>query len=133
MLRQRQRSRGLLGDALRARLRPAELATLDGEGHRTRFAYDIEKRVTQKTYEDTTFTQFSYDPYRNLLKQRLDAKGQAANYAYTVDDRVQQIRYTDAALQPLSPATATVSYIYDAQRPRLTSMTDGTGTTKGLM
>ena len=51
------------------------------------------------------------------------------NYAYNLDNSLQQTTYTDAAGQPLNPPTATVSYVYDPQRPRLTSMSDGTGTT----
>ena len=102
---------------------------VDGEGQKTSFDYDVQGRLAKKTYADGTFTQLTYDPFRNLLKQRLDAKGQAANYACNLDNSLQQTTYTDAAGQPLNPPTATVSYAYDPQRPRLTSMTDGTGTT----
>ena len=103
----------------------------DGEGHETTFEYDLEKRVTKKTYADGKTLQYQYDPYRGLRTQRVGGRNQAANYAYNLDDSLQQITYTDAATgQPLNPPTPAVSYAYDAAYPRLASMTDGTGVTQ---
>ena len=96
----------------------------DGEGHTTKFDYDIEKRVTKKTYQDATALQFTYDPFRGLLTQRTDANGRSKNYTYNLDDSLQQISYAGGVV-----STPGVSFTYDPNHPRLKSMKDGTGIT----
>jgi RHS repeat-associated protein len=103
----------------------------DGEGRETKFDFDIQKRLTKKTYADGKTLQYQYDGYRGLLTKRIGGRNQAANYSYNLDNSLAQVTYTDATtMQPLNPPTPTVSYAYDATHSRLTSMTDGTGTTQ---
>jgi YD repeat-containing protein len=54
----------------------------------------------------------------------LDALGQTKEYSYALDDRLIGTTYVDAV-----NTTPNVSFTYDPYYPRLTSMTDGTGTT----
>lgn len=102
---------------------------IDAKGNITKFDYDIQRRVVKKTFADNTAIQYFYDASRPLLKAKLDARAQQANYTYTLDDRVAGISYTNAQGQPLNPATPAVSYAYDPNYSRLSSMADGTGTT----
>jgi YD repeat-containing protein len=59
------------------------------------------------------------------LKSVTDALGQVKTYSYAKDDLPTGITYTGA----VNP-TPNVSFTYDLFFPRLTSMTDGTGTTQ---
>ena len=54
----------------------------------------------------------------------LDANGQTTNYDYYDDDDLKRVSYPDAL-----NATPSVGYIYDSHYNRMTSMTDGIGTT----
>ena len=63
------------------------------------------------------------------LQSSTDAKSQRTNYSYFADDTVQQISYTNTAGQPLAPPTPSVSYTYDPNYKRVTTMVDGVGPT----
>ncbi len=73
---------------------------------------------------DTTTQTTAYEAATSRVHTVKDALGQIKQFAYTQDDRVSGITYTGA----VNP-TPSVSFAYDPNFPRLTSMTDGGGTT----
>ncbi|ACX96924.1 RHS repeat-associated core domain-containing protein [Halothiobacillus neapolitanus] len=95
----------------------------DPNGNTSTWARDIEGRVTGKTYPDGSQTGYTYDITGRVI-ERSDALGQNTAYSYALDDRLIGISYSNA-LQP----TAAVQLGYDASYPRLTTRTDGQGTT----
>jgi RHS repeat-associated protein len=96
----------------------------DPNGNVTSWTRDIQGRVVKETRADGTFTSFGYENTTGRLKTRTDAMGQATNYAYDLNNNLTQITYTNATI-----ATPSVSFVYDVVYNRLSSMTDGTGTT----
>ncbi len=104
-------------------------AITDAAGNTTRFDYDIQGRQAGKTYPDGTRLTYAYETATSRRKSVTDARGQVTNYSYNLDDTLQQVVYTDTSGNPLVPATPSVSYTFDPFYPRMTSMTDGTGTT----
>ncbi|HWA11397.1 MAG TPA: RHS repeat-associated core domain-containing protein [Opitutaceae bacterium] len=99
-------------------------AMTDPAGHRTSWARDVQSRLTQKTYPDSTSVSFAYETATSRLKSSTDARGQVTNYQYFGDNSLDQVSYTSAVI-----ATPTVSYTYDTDYPRVATMTDGVGTT----
>ena len=101
------------------------LASLtDPNGNVTSWTRDAQARVIIATRADHSTTTYTYDTATGRLKTVTDAKGQVTTYSYAVDDAVASVTYTNAAI-----ATPSVSFTYDTTYPRITSMTDGTGTT----
>ena len=94
----------------------------DANGNVTTWNRDIKGRVVSKILADGSATQYQYDSALGRLTQVADAKGQVTSYQYNPDGTLQQIGYSDAG-------TAGVSFTYDPNWPRLTSQTDGAGTT----
>lgn len=102
-----------------------ELTSLtDPDNHTTRWSYDVEGRLTQKTYPDASTLTYAYESTTSRLHAVLDALNQTRQYSYTQDNRLAGITYLNA----VNP-TPNVGFTYDPYFPRLTSMTDGTGTT----
>jgi RHS repeat-associated protein len=97
----------------------------DPKGNVTQWAYDVEGRLTQKTYADNSTVTDTYESTTSRLKSVLDALGQTKQYSYAKDDRLLGVTYLNA----VNP-TPNVSFTYDPYFPRLTLMTDGTGTTQ---
>ena len=97
---------------------------IDPNGNVTQWQLDAEERPTAKIYADNTEVEFSYENTSSRLKMVTDPKGQQTNYAYYLDGALQAITYTHA-----EHATPGVGYTYDPQRGRLTTTTDGIGTT----
>ena len=103
----------------------------------TTFNRDLEGRVYQKVFADSTSVNYLYDGQTaantpgasSRLKSVTDAKNQRTNYSYFADDNIQQISYTNTTGQPLSPLTPSVSFTYDSNYDRVKTMVDGTGTT----
>jgi len=89
----------------------------------TQWTYDIEGRLSGKQYPDTSTVTYTYETTTSRLKSVTDALSQVKTYAYANDDRLSGITYTGA----VNP-TPNVSFTYDPWFPRLTAMTDGTGT-----
>jgi YD repeat-containing protein len=104
----------------------------DPNGHITTFNRDIQSRVYEKVFQDTTKITYLYEgqtaPHTpgatSRLQSSIDAKNQQTNYLYYADDNLHQVSYANAMIP-----TSTVSYIYDPNHNRVTSMTDGIGTT----
>jgi RHS repeat-associated protein len=109
----------------------------DPKGQLTTFNRDLEGRVYQKLFNDTTVVNYLYEGQTapntvgadSRLQSSTDAKNQRTNYLYFADDTLQQISYTTTAGQPLTPPTASVSYTYDPNYNRISTMNDGTGLT----
>lgn len=102
-----------------------ELTSLtDPDNNTTRWAYDVEGRLTQKTYPDSSTITYTYENTTSRLHAILGALNQTRQYSYTPDNRLAGITYLNA----VNP-TQSVSFAYDPYFPRLTAMTDGTGTT----
>jgi RHS repeat-associated protein len=102
-----------------------KLKTLtDANGNVTSWGIDIEGRTTGKTFADGSTVANTYEATTSRLKSVTDALAQIKQYGYTVDDRLATITYANA----VNP-TPSVSYTYDPYWARVTSMTDGTGTT----
>ncbi len=90
----------------------------------TRWAMDLQGRVTTKTYPDGKEATSVYQPMSGRLGSTTDAMGQVTSYQYFLDDKLKQITYTSAA-RP----TPGVSFTYDAAYGRMQTLVDGTGTT----
>ena len=71
-----------------------------------------------------TATVYTYEPQSGRLATVTDPKGQVTTYTYGLDEAVSTITFSQAAVP-----TPGVSYAYDPVYPRVTTMTDGTGTT----
>ena len=103
-----------------------ELTSLtDANGNVTSWAYDAEGRLTQKTYADSSTITYTYETTTSLLRSILDPLGQTKQYSYAKDDLLTGIAYLGAVY-----STPDVDFSYDPYFPRLTSMTDGNGTTQ---
>jgi RHS repeat-associated protein len=107
----------------------ALLALTDAAGNTTAWIYDTQGRKTAKIYPDQTTETYAYETTTSRLKSVTDALNQVTNYTYNVDNSLKQVSYTDTNGNPLNPATPTVGFTYDPNYLRLSSMTDGTGTT----
>src|SRR5207302_1672082 len=80
--------------------------------------------VIEKLYPDSSSTSYTYENTTSRLKNLTDAKGQITHYDYNVDDTLSRVTYLNAIVP-----THWVSFGYDTKYTRVTSMTDGTGTT----
>jgi RHS repeat-associated protein len=97
----------------------------DPMGRTTTWRHDVQGRVTCKEYADGSQVAYLYEDTTGRLRQRIDETLQVTQYNYNRDDTLSRISYTNATV-----ATAPVAFAYDANYNRLTSMTDGTGTTR---
>ncbi|MFD1985439.1 RHS repeat-associated core domain-containing protein [Mesorhizobium newzealandense] len=103
-----------------------QLASLsDSNDNTTNWTYDVQSRLTQKTYADSSAVTYAYEDTTSRLKSVLDALGQTKQFSYFKDNRPSGITYLNAV-----HSTPNVSFGYDAYFPRVKSMTDGTGTTQ---
>jgi RHS repeat-associated protein len=106
--------------------RSGKLTSLtDPKGYITSWTYDVQGRPTTKQYADTSTVTYAYENTTSRLKSVTDALGQIKQYAYAKDDQLTGISYSNA----VNP-TPNVSFAYDPYFVRLTSMTDGNGTTQ---
>jgi RHS repeat-associated protein len=97
----------------------------DPMGRTTTWRHDIQGRVTCKEYADGSQVTYLYEDTTSRLRQRIDETLQVTQYNYNRDDTLSRISYTNATV-----TTAPVAFAYDANYNRVTSMTDGTGTTR---
>ena len=97
---------------------------IDTMGRVTFWKHDVQGRVSYKQYPDGSRETYGYDPSNSRLISVTDAKGQVKNLAYNLDNSLAGVSYQNA-----QTPTPGVSYAYDAVYGRLTSMTDGIGTT----
>ncbi len=96
----------------------------DPMGRTTSWLSDVQGRVTGKKYGDGSEVSYAYDN-TGRLTHMIDEKAQATLFTWNRDDTLRAIAYGNAAVP-----TPGVSFAYDANYQRITSMTDGTGTTR---
>ena len=102
-----------------------KLKTLtDPNGHTTSWTIDVESRVTGKQYANKTQTGYGYEGSTSRLLFIADQLNQIKQFSYTRDSKVAGITFFNAV-----NATPNVAFAYDPYFPRVTSMTDGNGTT----
>ena len=102
-----------------------ELTSLtDPKGNVTTWAYDGENRLVSQRYPDGSVRSWGYEATTSRLALTIDPLGQVTHYSYGVDNLLAGISYSNAV-----NATPPVAFTYDAFYKRVTSMTDGTGTT----
>ncbi|HKP94297.1 MAG TPA: RHS repeat-associated core domain-containing protein [Fibrobacteria bacterium] len=97
----------------------------DPEGHKTQWLRDLQGRVTESIDAMGNASRFTYDPAIGRLKSKSDPKNQATHFQYFNDNSLKEISYSNG-----DHPTATVSYTYDTVYSRVSSMTDGIGTTR---
>jgi RHS repeat-associated protein len=96
----------------------------DPMGRTTTWLHDVQGRVKCKEYADGSKVTYVYENTTSRLAQRIDEKLQVTQYNYNRDNTLSGKRYINAAV-----ATPAVSFTYDPNYSRITSMTDGFGTT----
>ena len=96
----------------------------DPMGRTTSWLTDVQGRLTGKQYADGSKVTYLYENASSRLRQVIDEKQQITELAYNRDDTLKSVTYANSTVP--SPG---VSYTYDPNYERLTSMTDGTGTT----
>ena len=97
----------------------------DPMGRTTTWRHDIQGRLTCKEYADGSQVTYRYEDTTSRLRQRIDETLQVTQYNYNRDDTLSDISYTNTTV-PTPPVT----FGYDANYNRVTSMTDGTGPTR---
>jgi RHS repeat-associated protein len=96
----------------------------DPMGRTTTWLTDVEDRRTSKQYSDGSQVDYLYENTTSRLKQVVDEKRQTTFYKYNPDDSTKSIYYGDSAIP-----TPSVSFTYDPNYLRISSMTDGIGAT----
>src|SRR5262249_39440085 len=91
----------------------------DPMGRTTTWRHDVQSRVKCKEYADGSKVTYLYDDKTSRLRQRVDEKLQVTQYSYNRDNTIRQKSYPNAVV-----ATPSVSFAYDQNYNRLTSMTD---------
>ena len=100
-------------------------AIVDPNGNRTSWVKDLEGRTTSKIFADGHHYTYAYDTgYTSRLLSVTDPLSQVTTYSYNPDDTLSQAVYTGTAI-----STPTVSYGYDGNYQRLTSMSVGSAVT----
>jgi RHS repeat-associated protein len=96
----------------------------DPLGRTTSWLTDVQSRPIAKVYGDGSQVRFIYENSSSRLRQVIDEKQQITQFAYNRDNTLRSITFANTAVP-----TPGVSYSYDANYRRKTSMTDGIGTT----
>ena len=98
---------------------------IDAKGQSTTWERDVQGRVTREIRADgTTDVLYAYETSIGRLHTLTDPEDQVKTYAYALDDRLLGVAYTNENI-----STPDVSFTYDANYPRSSTMVDGTGTT----
>lgn len=95
----------------------------DQNNHTTSWVLDAESRPVTKNYPDGSSESVAYENSNSLVAQITDAVGQTTTYGYNPDNTISAISYY------ANESTPGVSFSYDSNYRRLTSMSDGVGTT----
>ncbi len=96
----------------------------DPMGRTTTWFHDLQGRIKSKVYPDGSTVSYRYEATTSRLRQRIDEKLQVTQYNYYRDGTLREISYANVAVP-----TPHVTFTYDANYERVSSMTDGTGTT----
>jgi RHS repeat-associated protein len=97
----------------------------DPMGRTTTWGHDVQGRVTHKKYVDGSKVSYLYETATGRLRQKIDENLQVTQYDYHRENSLSRKSYTNASV-----ATPAVVFSYDLSYTRVTSMTDGTGTTE---
>jgi len=100
---------------------------VDAEGRITIFDYDVAGRLKSKELPDGTTTKYEYYPVTGRLKSQTDNKGQVTNITYTLDGKLSGLSVANVA--PGTAPVAPISFEYNDPYNRISSRTDGVGTT----
>jgi RHS repeat-associated protein len=95
----------------------------DPMGRRTSWVRDVQGRRTAKLYNDGSQVTYIYESTTSRLRQVTDERQQSTVYTYNIDDTPRSISYVNASV-----ATPSVSFTYDPDYRRISSITDGIGT-----
>jgi RHS repeat-associated protein len=96
----------------------------DPMGRTTTWHKDVQNRLVSKQYGDGSQVTYNYENAVSRLRQVVDEKLQIRQYTYNRDDTLNSATYANTQV-PTPP----VSYTYDPNYQRRTSMSDGTGIT----
>jgi len=96
----------------------------DPKGNKTTWNRDFEGRVIGKIYADQSAVSYNYDQNGSQLLSVTDARNETTNYTYDLDNELATVVYSG----PVT-GTANVNFSYDPVLPRLSGMSDGTGST----
>jgi len=101
------------------------LSTLtDPMGRTTSWRTDIQGRTIAKQFADGSQITYNYENTASRLRQITDENQQSTFFAYELDNTFRSVSYGNA-----TTPTPSVSFSYDPCYERLTSVTDGAGTT----
>jgi RHS repeat-associated protein len=96
----------------------------DPLGRVTTWVRDLQSRVQTKVYPDNSQITYAYEANSSRLHSVTDENNQTTLYSYFIDNNLKQVNYSNAVV-----ATPPVSFTYDTNYNRITTMTDGTGVT----
>ncbi|HEY7080873.1 MAG TPA: RHS repeat-associated core domain-containing protein [Nitrososphaeraceae archaeon] len=97
---------------------------IDPMGRSTTWQHDLQGRVKLKEYADGSKITYIYENRTSRIFQKIDEKLQVTKYIYNLDNTLNSKSYSNATI-----STSDVSFTYDPNYTRLTSMTDSIGTT----
>jgi RHS repeat-associated protein len=97
----------------------------DSMGRTTEWHSDVQGRPVSKQYADGSTIRYFYENATSRLRQIIDERQQVTQYAYNGDNSLKSLAYANSIIP-----TPGASYIYDSDYGRVTTMTDGTGTTR---
>ncbi len=98
-------------------------ALIDGKGQVTRWKYNERGQMVEKKFANAAAYTFAYDN-ASRLTTRTDSLEQVTTYEYFKDNNLKSRVYSNT-VNPIN----NVSFTYAQQYNRMTSMTDGSGTT----
>jgi YD repeat-containing protein len=96
----------------------------DALGRVTKWTYDVQGRLTKKTYPDASEILYTYETKTSRLASTTDARGTVTSFAYYLDNALAQVAYAPGTGVPDSP---TVDYEYDDDYRRVTEITSSLG------
>jgi len=96
----------------------------DPMGRTTSWITDVQGRRICKQYGDGSQVKYLYENTTSRLRQVIDEKLQTTTFAHGLDNTLCSINYANSTVP-----TPGVSYAYDTNYVRITSMADGTGIT----
>ena len=97
----------------------------DAMGRVTKWTYDVQGRLTQKTYPDSSFEMYQYEDAISRLETLTDPAGNVATFTYNLDNTASGI--THAPVSGFADVPD-VSVSWDANYRRVTSVGDSYGT-----
>ena len=97
---------------------------VDPNGNAISWEYDVQGRLTREVRANGSDAQVTYEATSSRVKQMRDRKQQLIEIKYFLDNNWKEISYSNT-----TPPMPTVSFTYDSGYNRLTTITDGTGST----